>query len=207
MQYTHKIKSNWAKSHVLPLWLTCIVRPIYKQGCSIMLFIILVSFLAKRSSYEGIFEHVSRNFSNFLGNTPACCLHTLLMDDFRWTWIELLTVFWRESAAGSEGKASKQCSCCFPHQCTCCGQHRPTAATASWLTHPCHGFPSFSMYTVTTKRVYAKHRSRVIIIKSTRKDEEVVQSLKETYSHSFISTYSTAYFEHLGEGVKKKWSG
>ena len=81
MQYTHKIKSNWAKSHVLPLWLTCIVRPIYKQGCSIMLFIILVSFLAKRSSYEGIFEHVSRNFSNFLGNTPACCPHTLLMDE------------------------------------------------------------------------------------------------------------------------------
>ena len=205
MQYTHKIKSNWAKSHVLPLWLTCIVRPIYKQGCSIMLFIILVSFLAKRSSYDGIFQHVSRNFSNFLGNTPACCPHTLLMD-------ELGSNFWlysdeNQPPAVKAKQASKQCSCCFPHQCTCCGQHRPTAAAASWLTHPCHGFPSFSMYTVTTKRVYAKHRSRVIIIKSTRKEEEVVQSLKETYSHSFISTYSTAYFEHLGKASKKKWSG
>ena len=133
VQYTHKIKSNWAKSHVLPLWLTCIVRPIYKQGCSIMLFIILVSFLAKRSSYEGIFEHVSRNFSNFLGNTPACCPHTLLMD-------ELGSNFWlysdeNQPPAVKAKQASKQCSCCFPHQCTCCGQHRPTAAAASWLTH------------------------------------------------------------------------
>ena len=85
-----------------------------------MFFIILVSFLAKHNSYEGIYERVSRNFSTSL-ETPLHVAHThfdarfqVNLDRFTTEHLKVQpdvsasTVFRRESAAGSEGKASKQ---------------------------------------------------------------------------------------------------